>query len=78
MDQKDESGEELIDEQGRNATQQRMDAEGVEARPVAVEDADQRALKAAASEAAHEADPPPEAVPQAAQVPWRRRLFRRK
>jgi len=31
----DESGEEQIDETGRNATQQRMDEEGVEDVPVA-------------------------------------------
>jgi|1186.fasta_scaffold468174_1 hypothetical protein len=61
-DQKNESGEELIDETGRNATQQRMDAEGVEDRPVGVEDAEQRQLKAAVAAAA--ADPTPEPAPE--------------
>ena len=34
---KRESDEDLIDDAGRNPTQQRMDAEGVESRPVDVE-----------------------------------------
>jgi hypothetical protein len=32
-----ENGEQEIDETGRNATQQRMDEEGVEAKPVDVD-----------------------------------------
>jgi hypothetical protein len=41
-DQEWESGEESIDETGRNPTQRRMDEEGVEETPVAGEPAEER------------------------------------
>jgi hypothetical protein len=39
-DDKPESGEERIDESGRNATQQRIDHEGAEPKPVAPDPAE--------------------------------------
>jgi hypothetical protein len=42
-DQEPESGEERIDESGRNPTQRRMDEEGVEDAPVAGEPAEEPA-----------------------------------
>ena len=67
MDQKHESGEELIDETGRNQTQQRMDAEGVGDKPVVPDDAGGRAKPAAAVPA-----------PEAARPGLLRRLFGRR